>query len=201
MTHSTHPVPIPNLLPQSRITNRRREHALRHWSFALLALILVIALPSAMLSIHLRATNPTDTDHVTRFVSDLEQLQAVIPPLKKQLAQLESDSKSQKIAENRIQWTSVLDLLASLTDEHVRIHSFTASIQDSSPQQRIELTIQIHTDSLSQAREFLVTLEAVGLFDDLNMLDSRRQSSNPDSPVNSTIRAQILAEQSTEGTP
>ena len=200
MTHST-PVPSPNLLPQSRITSRRRELALRHWSFAIIALVLIIAIPSAMLSIHLRSSKPTNTDHVTRFVNDLEQLQAAIPPLKKKLAQLESDSKSQQLAENRIQWISVLDLLASLTGEHVRIHSFHASIQDSNPPQRIELTIQIHTQSLSQARAFLVTLEAVGLFDDLSMLDSRRQSSNPDSPVNSTIRAQIVANQPAEVTP
>jgi len=193
--HIQQQVPAPNLLPQSRITIRRRESALRNWTFILIALGLLVALPSAMLSVHLRTTKPVDTDHVTRFVNDLQELQATIPPLKKRLVELELASKSQQLAKSRIQWTSVLNHLASLAGEHVRIHDFNASIESTGPSPRIDLSIQIHTQSLSQAREFLVILENAALFDELNMQDSRRISSGPDAPVNSTIHAQIIAQQ------
>jgi len=202
MNQQSPQVPSPNLLPQSRITTRRRESALRNWTFALIALSLVVVLPSAMLGVHLRTTKPIDTDHVTRFVNDLREIQSTIPPLKKRLVELELASHSQQRAKSRIQWTSVLNHLAALAPDHVRIHDFNASIESSGPSQSIDLTIQIHTDSLSQAREFLVILENAALFDQINMLDSRRQSSDPDSPVNSTIQAQIIAQtQPTEQKP
>lgn len=187
-------VPSPNLLPQSRITSRKRHHAVRVWSFVLVALVLAVIIPSALLSVHLRAAEPQDTQHITRFVNDLNELQATLPSLKKKVAELESESKSQELAKLRIHWNSVINQLALLTNENIRIHSFDASINRQPAKQTINITIQIHSKTLSQAREFLVVLEDSALFDQLKMSDSRRTSSSSDAPINSTITASIVAE-------
>jgi Tfp pilus assembly protein PilN len=126
-------------------------------------------------------------------VNDLNDLQATLPALKKKVAQLESESKSQELAKLRIHWNSVINQLAILTNENIRIHSFDASIIRRPSEQSISITIQIHTKTLSQAREFLVVLEDSALFDTLKMSDSRKTSSSPDAPVNSTITASIIA--------
>jgi Tfp pilus assembly protein PilN len=177
---------------------RRRDSALQSWSLVLVATLLLIAVPSALLSINLRTSKPNDSDHVTQFVNDLQNLQNAIPPLKKKLAILEAESQSQRRSESRVQWTSVLNHLASISGNDIRIHTFNASIETNTSDPKIEFTIQIFTSSLSQAREFLVVLESTGLFDKINMLDSRRQSSAQDSLVNSTIKAQIVATPTSE---
>ncbi len=201
MNHQSNKIPSPNLLPQSRVTARRKDQALRRWSFTLIAVLLVIALPCGMLSIQFRSAKPTDSDHITRFVSDLQQIQDAIPPLHKELIELQIASQSQIRAQSRIQWTSLLDLLASYTGQEVRIHSFDASIESSGQSPQILIAIQAHTQSLSKAREFLVVLEDTSLFDEITMLESRRQSSAPDSPINSTIRAKIIAKPTAGTTP
>ena len=201
MNHQPSQVPSPNLLPQSRITARRKDQALRRWSYTVIAMLFVIALPSGMLSIQFRSTKPADSDYITRFVSDLQQIQDSIPPLQRELVELQIASQSQLRAQSRVQWTSLLDHLATYTGKNVRIHSFDASIESSAPTPLIRIMIQIHTQSLSQAREFLVVLENTGLFDEINMLESRRQSSTPDSPINSTIRTQIIAQPKAGTTP
>jgi Tfp pilus assembly protein PilN len=186
-------IPSPNLLPQSRVATRKRKSAIRIWSFTLAAMVLLVAIPSALLSVHLRASEPQNNQHITRFVNDLNDLQATLPALKKKVAQLESESKSQELAKLRIHWNSVINQLAILTNENIRIHSFDASIIRRPSEQSISITIQIHTKTLSQAREFLVVLEDSALFDTLKMSDSRKTSSSPDAPVNSTITASIIA--------
>lgn len=184
-------VPAPNLLPMSRLQSRRRDSALRLWTGVIFASLLLVAAPSAMLSIHLRSAKPVDSDHVNRFVEDLRQLQEALPPLQSQLSNLQIASHSKRIAESRIQWPIVLNRLAQTTNEDVRIHSFSANVEQSSATPQIVINLQAQTKSLSQAREFLVILEDIGLFDDIRMVDSRRQSSASDSLVNSTIQARI----------
>lgn len=201
MNHSRTPVHGPNLLPLSRTTARRRESATRNWTLALVALVLLVVMPAIIVCINFRTTKPADTGHVTRFVNDLQQLQSSLPELKQQLVKLEIQSESQLRAQTRIQWTSVLEHLAGIAPSHVRIHTFNASIQTNDEFERIELSIQVHTASLSQAREFLVVLENSGVFDQVSMLDSRRTSTGENSPVNSTIRAEIKAKAAPEPTP
>ena len=195
------PIPSPNLLPQSRMISRSRNHAVRVWSFVLVALVLVVMIPSGLLSVHLRAAEPQDTQHITRFVNDLNELRATLPALKKKVAQLESESKSQELAKLRVHWNSVINQLAVLTNENIRIHSFDASIIRQTTKHTISISIEIHSKTLSQAREFLVVLENSSLFDELKMSDSRRTSSAPDAPINSTITASIVAEQPVEAKP
>jgi uncharacterized membrane-anchored protein YhcB (DUF1043 family) len=194
-------IPSPNLLPLSRISDRRRDHAFKVWLYALIVLVLLVVVPSVLMSLHLRAAKPENTEHLTRFVNDLNELQATLPMLKKQVAELESASKSQELAKLRIQWNTVLNQLAKLTTENIRIHSFDSSINRQQQSQSISLSIQIHSKTLSQAREFLVILESSQLFDSLNMADSRRTSSDPSSPINSTINAVIIAQQPQEPKP
>ncbi len=189
-------VPAPNLLPYTRTIERKKLAALRNWSFALTTLLLLIVIPSAMLSIHLRASEPANTDHVTRFASDLVELRASLPSMKKELAQLEADSRAQQIAQTRIHWPTVLNHLESITSNTVRIHSFNASVISQADVPYIEFTLQAHTRTLSQAREYLVSLESTQLFDEIEMLDSRKQSGAEDAPVNSTIRTRIKAQSS-----
>ena len=183
------------------MTARRKNQVLRKWTFTTIAMVLVIALPSVMLSIQFRSSKPADSDHITQFVTDLKQLQDAIPPLQRELAQLQIASQSQLRAQSRIKWTTLLSHLASFTDENVQIHSFDASIESSGPLQQIQISIQTHTKSLSKAREFLVILENTGLFDEISMIESRRQSSAKNSPINSTIRARIIAQPAVETTP
>jgi len=185
-------VPAPNLIPHSRFVARKRELAMGQWIAGLVLIGLVVVIPSALLSIHLRSSKPVESDHSTRFVNDLAELRSVIKPLKVHLAQLEVDSVSQRQAELRIKWTDVLDQLAQTTSDQVRIHSFNATIEPSQTTPKIVILLQVHTSSLSMAREFLFTLEATGLFDEISMVDSRRQSSAPDSLVNSVIRTEII---------
>lgn len=187
-------IPAPNLLPHTRTIERKKQTAIRSWTFALCALTLVVVIPSAMLSIHLRSSEPADTDHVERFANDLVELRASIPSMKKQLAQLESDSRAQQLAQNRIHWPTVLDHLGSITSKLVRIHAFNAQVMSHAEVPYIEFTLQTHTRTLSEAREYLVSLESTGLFDEIEMLDSRKQSGSVDAPVNSTIRTRIKAQ-------
>ncbi len=194
-------VPAPNLIPSSRFVSRKRELAMSQWCAGLVLTGLVVVIPSLLLSLHLRASKPMESDHTTRFVNDLAELQAVMKPLRIRLAQLEVDSKSQRLAESRIQWTTVLDQLAQTTSEHVRIHGFEATIDSDGTTPRIVVVLQIHTETLSNAREYLFTLDAMGLFDEINMVDSRRQSSSQDALVNSVIRAEIFGESVQGDTP
>lgn len=190
-------VPAPNLLPHTRTIDRRKQRAAHAWIATLTAVVLLIAILSAALSIHLRSSEPTDTGHMDRFATDLVDLRASIPPMKKQLAQLESDSRAQQLASNRIHWPSVLNHVESITSELVRIHAFDAMIYPQAEIPYIEFTLQAHTRTLSQAREYLVSLENTGLFDEIKMLNSRKQSNAEDAPVNSTIRTRIQPKPST----
>ena len=198
---SLHRVPKPNLLPIARIQSRKRDAAFRIWSFALIGMILLVGITSGLLSIHLHAAKPVEGDHINRFVSDLTEIQSAMPPLKKEVAKLESALQSQSIAESRIQWTVLLSHFAMLAGDEIRIHSFDAAINTAANKQSVFVTIQIHTKSLSQARAFLVVLEESALFDQIEMMDSRKQSSADDAPVNSTIRAAILSQTTQETTP
>lgn len=187
-------VPAPNLLPHTRTTERKKLSAIRTWTCVLTTLILLVVIPSAMFSIHLRASKPENTDHVARFATDLVELRASIPAMKKELAQLEADSRAQQLAQTRIHWPTVLDHLESITSNSVRIHTFNASVMSQAEIPYIEFSIQAHTRTLSEAREYLVSLESTQLFDELEMLDSRKQSGAEDAPVNSTIRTRIKAQ-------
>lgn len=194
-------VQSPNLLPLSRINARRRDTATRNWILALVSIVVLVVMPAIAISINFRTAKPSDTGHVTRFVNDLQQLQSSLPSLKKELITLQTQAESQLRAQTRIQWTNVLTHLAATAPSHVRIHSFNAAIIENEGGQRIELSIQVYTGSLSQAREFLVILESSGVFDEVNMLDSRRTSTGEDALVNSTIRAIIKAEKTPEQKP
>lgn len=187
-------VPSPNLLPKSRSIARAKESTIRVWSLAIVASLLLIAIPAGMFSIQLRSFKPVDQQHTTKFVDDLQQVRTTLPPLKKKLAQLQESEAAQTRARTRIQWTTMLDHLGSLTSPDIRIHSFNASINATSTTPNIDIAFQFHSKSLSQAREFLVKLESTALFDKLRMVESRKQSSAPDATVNSTINAQILSE-------
>lgn len=184
-------VPAPNLLPHTRTIERRKQRAIHAWIGALVTVVLLVVVPSAALSIHLRSAKPADNGQVQRFETDLAELRASIPPMKKKVAQLESDSRAQKIANTRIYWPSVLNHVESITSEQVRIHAFDAKIFPQAENPYIEFTLQAHTRTLSQAREYLVSLERTGLFDEIEMLNSRKQSNAEDAPVNSTIRTRI----------
>lgn len=189
-------VPAPNLLPHTRTIERKKLSAIRNWSFALTTLVLLVIIPSGMFSIHLRASEPSNTDHVTRFATDLVELRSSIPSMKKELAQLEADSRAQQLAQTRIHWPTVLNHLESITSSAVRIHSFNASVMPQAETPYIEFTLQTHTRTLSEAREYLVSLESTDLFDEIEMMESRKQSGAEDAPVNSTIRTRIKAQSS-----
>ncbi len=187
------PTPSPNLLPQTRIASRLRHATLSRWSFAIVSVVILGVAPSIMMGVHLRTAKSPDQTHLTRSVSDLRELQTTLPPLKKRIAQLEEIERSQECAKTRVQWTSMLGFIDSLIIPGVRIHTLTANIQSETESQSIQVSIGFHSESLSQAREFLVVIESSGLFDELKMPDSRRISQETDSLVNSMIHAQILA--------
>ncbi len=184
-------VPCPNLLPLSRTQSRRRDSAFRLWVIALVSIVFCIVLPSGMLCMHLRSAKPVDSDHVNRFAADLHQLQNALPPLQSELSKLQVASHSKRLSEQRISWPSVLNHLSKTTGEHVRVYSFSGSVEQESSTPQIVVRFQAQTETLSQAREFLVLLEETGLYDEITMIESRKQSSASDSTVNSTIQARI----------
>lgn len=194
-------VPAPNLLPQSRLISRKRERFVGLWSFCFVAICIGVLIPSVLLGLQFRSAKPVEIGHLTRFVSDLEELRTAMAPLKTRLMQLQVDSVSQHNADARVQWTRVLSRLGATTSEQIRIHSFNAEIESRSSEPRIVIDIQIYSDTLSQAREFLFTLEATEIFDEVQMIDSRRKSSSLDSPVDSSIRVVITSGQPQEALP
>ncbi|MFK7760297.1 MAG: hypothetical protein AB8C13_10170 [Phycisphaerales bacterium] len=184
----------PNLLPSSRLSARKKFKSIYFWSTTVVTMLICVAIPAAAISVQYRSTHADNSAHIERFAGEISQTREAILPLKKSLAELEIVSADHAHAQTRIRWTSVLNTIASTTSPDIRVHNFSANISDRSQRPSIETTISIHTKTLSQAREFLVTLETVGLFDQLRMTESRRISSDIDAPVSSVISAVITTE-------
>lgn len=181
----------PNLLPSSRLSSRKKLRSIYLWSTTVVLMLVCVAIPATVLSLQYRSSNADNSSHIERFAGEIKQTREAILPLKKNLAELEIISADHNRAQTRIRWTSLLNTIASTTSPDIRVHNFSANIIDNTQTQSIEMTISIHTKTLSQSREFLVTLETVGLFDQLRMTESRKLSSDPDAPVSSVINAVI----------
>ena len=179
-----------NLLPKERVVRRLSLRSASRWAGINAAILLLIGVPSVIGSIHFRTAPIEHGSQISRLSDEVNALNAIIPDLSQELRLLELRRFEQKLAAQRVEWTSVIERIVPTLPKSAQLMGFQAElVSGETPSASIMLIIQ--TIDETSVRDAIVRIEGAGHFDRVEMIESQRVPTKDGERVRSTIQFSV----------
>ncbi|MBL4591032.1 MAG: hypothetical protein JKY96_03640 [Phycisphaerales bacterium] len=163
-----------NLIPADRILERKQLRAFSRWSIVCFLGAFVCGVP--VLVVLLASGVAQDTlglrtfENAGRVESTMQSNQG----LQKQLILLNTQSEAVAMLERRIDWGGIFQGLATAAKDRAWLDRVECGTQTGQNAERVEIKIHGYADSQGATRGFVVSLEQIGLFDEVVLDDTTR---------------------------
>jgi Tfp pilus assembly protein PilN len=168
------PVPYVNLVPTNIRNQRQRWRVVKGWCGAVLVTACVVGVPGVYLGGNAVLSDPLMGTQIERVRNQLSTNQTEIPKLQSRIGVLDEKRQTLDLVRNRIDWQSLFGHIVYVSDEQIHFTALNASgggVEGTDP-----MIIEMAGIATTQtaARSYVVELESLGLFDRVELTDTRR---------------------------
>jgi len=189
MTPST--LPHINLIPQPYLQSRQRRIWISRWSAMVVATTVLVGLPGLYIGGSAVLTDSGMHSQIQTARTDLARHQQAIPQLRQQMQQLNAQHEVLELVKDRIEWRDVFTVLANAAGDDVRFSALSATgggIDGTTP---VEITVRGLAPTQTIAREYVVRLESLKLFDRVELIGTSRRSISSTDLVGFELRISV----------
>jgi len=195
------PIPFVNLIPAERVLARKSRVLTLRWVVAGVMTAFFVGLPGAYIGGSAVFSDSAISTQIEQSRNQLVTNQNAIPVLEKQLQTLLAEQEVLDLVQNRVEWPGVLGAIVDASDDQVRFISI--SIVGSGVEGEDPVAIQLNGIAPSQtiARAFVVRIESMGLFDQVQLTSTSRREIEQFEVVEFEISMRVGSEkgESTDG--
>ncbi len=187
----THTIPDINLVPLSIRQNRQRRNLIFRWLGALGVTSLAVGIPGVYLGGNAALSDPMMGTQIERVRGQLSANQTEIPRLQSRISVLEEKLKTLDLVRNRIEWQELFAQIVNASDHQIHFTSLQAlggGVEGTDP---LQVSVTGIATTQTQARSFVVKLEAAGLFDRVELMRTSREELNEQEIIEFQIHAYI----------
>lgn len=172
----TQSIPNINLVPQRVIQRRARSRVTLRWVCAIVATVAFVGLPGVYLGGNAALSDSMMSGQIERVRDQLGTNKAEIPRLQARIGVLEEKRQTLDLVRNRINWQTLFGHMVRVSDEQIHFTALRAiggGVEGTDP-----LRVQMDGIATSQtaARSFVVELERLGIFDQVELVRTMRQT-------------------------
>lgn len=180
-----------NLVPNTWRSARLRTRYIKNWALAASATTLLVGLPGLYIGGNATLSDPSINAQIEQVSAQLSTNRSTIPELKKQLAQLQERQQVLALVESRIDWRDVFAQFVAVSKDRVRfvaIRATGAGVDATGP---IEVQVEAIAPSQTDARAFVVAIESLKLFDEINLTRTQRREIEQQEVIEFQVVARI----------
>ncbi len=167
--------PFVNLIPDAHIAQRQRSRLVGQWVFAAISTAFMIGIPGVYIGGSAALTDSGMSGQIQTASEQYEQNQQAIPMLNTRLGLLIAEQEVLDIVKNRIDWGRVCTMLVDAADNDVRFRRLDVSGGGVEGFDPIEIRLDCLAPSQTIARAYIVELEELGVFDSVELIETRRE--------------------------
>jgi len=167
--------PFVNLVPDEHIAQRQRSSLIGQWVFAAVTTAFIIGIPGVYISGSAALTDLGMSGQIEQTSQQYEQNQQAIPKLNERLGMLIAEQEVLDIVKNRIDWGRVCTMLVESAGNDVRFRRLNVSGGGVEGFDPIEIRLQCLAPSQTIARAYIVKLEKLGVFDSVELVETKRE--------------------------
>jgi len=163
-----------NLLPIERISRQKRSVALFRWvTVCVLGMVICGVLSGAML------LDRSDRSSIlmVRAGEQRAQIGATTKSnegLMKEIKLLAAQAESVSMLDRRVDWRGIIEGIAIASENQVRFTQIRCVSESADPLDRVEIVTDGIAETQGVARSFVVSLERIGLFDQVVLENTNR---------------------------
>lgn len=171
---STSPIAQINLVPKSVQLKRIRSRYTLRWVVGIAATVAFVGLPGVYIGGNAALSDPAIGSQIDLVNSQLNANENAIPVLEVKLKGLQAQLEVLELVENRIDWRLVFSQLVLASGKEVRFTGISAQGGGVEGDQAIDIWIDGIATTQTAARSYVVSLEALGVFDHVELTRTAR---------------------------
>jgi Tfp pilus assembly protein PilN len=187
----THTIPQINLVPVRIRQQRHHRTLIARWFGVVCVASVIVGIPGVYLGGNAALSDPMMGAQIERVRGQLSANQSEIPRLQARIGVLEEKRKTLDLVRNRIDWQELFAQVVSASDHQIHFTGIQASgggIEGTNP---IHVNMVGIATTQTEARSFVVNLEALGLFDHVELIRTNRQDLQDQEIIEFQIQAYI----------
>ena len=172
----TSTVPHVNLVPMRLRNQRRTQRLIWGWCGAVGVTACLVGIPSVYLGLNAKLSDSVMGGQIERVRSQLATNQSEVPRLQARIAVLEEQRQTLDLVRNRIDWESLFGHIVGVSDSQLHFTSLNAT--GGGVEGTDQLTVRMKGIAINQTaiRSFVVELESLGIFDKVELTNTRRDT-------------------------
>lgn len=168
-------VPCMNLIPEEYLQRRKCAVWKARWTAAVVCTTFVVGIPGLYISVSSVLTDPEVATQIENANTELTSNQQQIPVLQSQLEALAAEQEVLDLVRNRVEWSEVFAMLITTAGDDIRFRKLNAQGGGVEGNENIEISLDGLAPSQTVARAYLVELEATGVFDSVDLIETTRE--------------------------
>lgn len=169
------PQPKINLIPDDRIRQRQQSLWIARWTTFVVVTTMMIGLPGIYIGGSAALTDSGMTEQINEVSLENTRHQQAIPKLRERIGLLATEQEVLDLVANRVEWRDVFGILVGSAANDVRFRRLSASGGGVEGTMPIEISIEGLAPTQTIARAYVVDLEATGLFDVVELIETTRE--------------------------
>lgn len=187
----TSTIPSINLVPTAVRHHRKRRKVFMQWVCAIVATSVVVGVPGVYLGGNAVLSDPMMGAQIERVRGQLSANQSEIPRLQSRIAVLEEKRKTLDLVRNRIEWRELFAQIVNASGQEIHftvLQAIGGGIEGTDP---LRISVIGIATTQTEARSFVVKLESLGLFDQVQLIRTTRTKVNEQDIIEFQISAHI----------
>lgn len=168
-------IALVNLVPSEAQQARARRRCVARWGGAFAATCVFVGIPGAYIGGNAALSDPAIDAQIEHVSSQLSVNESAIPELRQRLGQLQEKQQVLELVKNRIDWREVFGQFVEVSNDRVRFTSLSATGGGVEGDQPINIQIQGIAPTQTDARSFVVAIESLQLFDQIELARTARR--------------------------
>lgn len=190
---NTSPIVQINLVPQTMQMNRVRTRCALRWVCVASATIAFVGLPGVYIGGNAALSDPAIASQIALVNTQFKANESAIPLIEAQRKGLEARLEVLELVENRIDWRQVFARLVDASGDEVRFTGIRAQGGGIEGDKGINIWIDGIATSQTAARSYIVSLEALGAFDQVELTRTTRRDVNDVEVIEFQIIASVTS--------
>jgi Tfp pilus assembly protein PilN len=187
----TSTIPNINLVPLAVRHNRQRRRLVTRWVGAIAATTVIVGVPGVYLGGNAVLSDPMMGAQIERVRGQLSANQTEIPRLQSRISVLEEKRKTLDLVRDRIEWRELFAQIVNASGQEIHftvLQAIGGGIEGADP---LRINVQGIATTQTEARSFVVKLESLGLFDQVQLVQTTRDKINEQEVIEFHIAAHI----------
>ncbi len=169
-------LPTINLIPSEVQSKRLIHRSIHRWGAVIVCFAFFVGLPGVYIGASAAFTDSGMSNQIDQVRQKYESDQATIPILRAKLSALKAEEGTNAIVKNRVDWSGLFNLLRDAAGEEIRFARLSVAGGGVAGEQDIEIQIVGFSTSQTNTRSYLLDLEQMGIFDFVELTDTRRET-------------------------